>query len=164
MTISGCAKGNPNGGILHSNFNSSRGLEFATYIADVLEHFKNEWEIEFQTFAPFNEPYGLQGIGVWDGETSAQEGCNMDRQTMTDVIRQFHDTFTSRNISTELSVSDETHIDTAVNVQNYFRDQNITQMVGKISVHGYWDSQSVRRDILYSNSVKDGHRLWMDEM
>ena len=164
MTISGCAKGNPDGGILHANFNSSRGIEFTTYIADVLEHFKNEWGIEIHTYAPFNEPYGLQGSGYWDGETSAQEGCDMDMQTMSEVIRQFYETFTSRNMSTELSVSDETQINTAVTVQKYFREQNVTQMVGKINVHGYSDSQLARRDILYSESVKDGHRLWMDEM
>ena len=164
MTISGCSKGNPAGALLHSNFNSSRAPEFATYIADVLEQFKNEWGIEFQTYAPFNEPYGLQGIGGWDGARSSQEGCNMDRQTMTEVIRQFYETFTSRNIRTELSVSDETQVDTAVAVLRYFREQNVTRMTGKINVHGYWDSLLARRDILYSESVKDGLRLWMDEM
>ena len=98
------------------------------------------------------------------GASSSQEGCNMNLSTMAETIRVFSENFRNRNISTELSVSDETQVDTAITTQNYFRAQNLTRMIGKINVHGYWDSKGARRDLLHKNSRFDGHRLWMDEM
>jgi len=44
------------------------------------------------------------------------------------------------------------------------KEQNVTRLAGKVNVHGYQDSADTRRDLMYSSAVKDGRRLWMDEI
>ncbi|CAG7722702.1 unnamed protein product, partial [Allacma fusca] len=164
MTITGCSKGNSGGDRLHSNFDISQAASFVQYATDVLEHFKTDWGITFQTYAPFNEPYGILGDGFWTGEEKEQEGCNIDHATMTEVIKLLYLQFRERNITTLLSVADETQVDTAVISQEYFHNAGISPLINKVNGHGYWDSNEVRRDVLHRNSVRDGHRLWMDEV
>lgn len=52
MTISGCSKGNPAGGIKRNNLDSSNASAFADYATDVIDHFHTTWNITFDYYAP----------------------------------------------------------------------------------------------------------------
>ena len=63
MTKSGCSNGNFLGGLIHNNLDPSNASIFADYATEVIRHFHDEWNITFENYAPFNEPFGLGGIG-----------------------------------------------------------------------------------------------------
>ena len=90
----------------------------------------------------------------------------MNLAVMTEILKNFHQTFTERNMSyVKLSAADETQVNQAILTANHFRQEEVSYMIEKVNVHGYWDNLNLnRRDLLNINTRKDGHRLWMDEM
>lgn len=111
MTISGCAKGHPQNYPLHQNFDAVNATAFAQYIGDVLQHFHTELGITFQYYAPFNEPFGLLGIGSWVGLTSEQEGCNMRRPAMVAILKAMQALLEEREMTwVTLTGADETNV------------------------------------------------------
>lgn len=52
MTISGCSKGNPSGGILRNNLDAINASLFADYATEVIHHFHTTWNITFDYYAP----------------------------------------------------------------------------------------------------------------
>ncbi len=62
-----------------TNLANGREADFATYLADVIEHFRKIEGIEFDVLSPFNEPQ-------WDWEAGTQEGCRYSIADMKRVI------------------------------------------------------------------------------
>ena len=62
-----------------TNLAEGREADFATYLADVVEHFQKIEGIEFDVLSPFNEPQ-------WDWEAGTQEGCRYSIADMKRVI------------------------------------------------------------------------------
>jgi O-glycosyl hydrolase len=165
MTITGCSKGNAQGGLLHANFAADQADAFADYATEVIQHFKDTWGITFTTYAPFNEPFGLAGLGGWFGELSGQEGCNMARPVMATVLESMAAAMQRKGMDyVTLTAADETQMNTETASQNYFRANGVSHLIEKVNTHGYWDVEGNRRDRLLMGSRRDGHRLWMDEM
>lgn len=165
MTISGCSKGNTFGGLLHNNMNEDAADAFADYATEVMKHFEEEWNITFQSYAPFNEPYGLGGIGGWMGSLSSQEGCNLDRPVMAAILRSLGNALKKKGLEhIKVAAADETQYNTATGSQNYFRDVGVSHLYSRVNAHGYWDIIGNRRDLLSMGSHRDGHVLWMSEM
>lgn len=77
MTISGDVTGNKKGA---QNIAPERLPEFVAYLADVLQHFQDEWNVTFVGLAPFNEPLSPW----WDGNNN-QEGCAFNLASMAKV-------------------------------------------------------------------------------
>jgi len=165
MTVTGCSKGNTFGGLLHNNLDEEQADAFADYATEVMKHFQDEWDITFDSYAPFNEPYGLDGIGGWLGNLSSQEGCNMRRPVMAAVLRSLDTALKSKGLEhIEVAASDETQFGTATGTQDYFRDNGVSPFYSRVNAHGYWDIIGNRRDLLSMASHRDGHKLWMSEM
>ncbi|XP_021960025.1 endo-beta-1,6-galactanase [Folsomia candida] len=171
MTVSGCSKGNYLRFPLHDNLDPEKANAFANYVTDVIQHFRTEWNITFEYYAPFNEPFGLwPGIGSWFGRDASQEGCNMKMDTMAEVLREMDATFRAKGMDyVTLTGADETQINTAIATANYFSTPEVAvqDLLTKINVHGYWDVPRVytnRRDTLNIIAHKGGQKLWMDEM
>ncbi len=61
--------------------NLADGMEgdFATYLADIVAHFRDQEGIEFDALSPFNEPQ-------WNWEAGTQEGCRYSAADMKRVI------------------------------------------------------------------------------
>jgi len=165
MTISGCSKGNPSNAPTHNNLAPDMIEHFVEYARTVIDYHQSNLGLTFSSYAPFNEPSGLGGIGGWIGNTIEQEGCNMNRQVMVEVIRQLNETLEAAGMGyVEISAPDETQVNTAISTLEYFREQGVVDLFSKINVHGYWDGPGSRRDILSSFSAKEGRKLWMDEV
>lgn len=73
------------------------------------------------------------------GSGSTQEGCNLNRDVMVEVIKQLDQALKSKNMDyVKIAVADETQINEAITTQNYFRDEGISSLISKVNVHGYW--------------------------
>ncbi|ODM97364.1 Endo-beta-1,6-galactanase [Orchesella cincta] len=166
LTISGCSKGNSRNPPLHSNFDAVNSAAFADYATEVIKYFHENLNITFTSYAPFNEPFGLHGIGSWAGNLSQQEGCNMDRPTMVSIIQSVHEAIEAKNMSfLKIAISDETQVNTQLQSYDYFVDAGVSDLFGQVNVHGYWDQVELsRKDLLSMRCSKAGHGLWMDEM
>ncbi|MEE4272618.1 MAG: glycoside hydrolase [Thermoanaerobaculales bacterium] len=64
---------------LSTNLAVGKEKDFATYLADVVEHFREVEEIEFDVISPFNEPQ-------WEWTKRTQEGCRYSTDDMQRVI------------------------------------------------------------------------------
>jgi O-glycosyl hydrolase len=62
-----------------TNLAAGREEDFAAFLADVIQHFREVEGIEFDTLSPFNEPQ-------WDWEEGTQEGCRYSVADMKRVI------------------------------------------------------------------------------
>ena len=62
-----------------TNLASGREEDFAAFLADVIQHFREIEGIEFDSLSPFNEPQ-------WDWETGTQEGCRYSATDMKRVV------------------------------------------------------------------------------
>jgi hypothetical protein len=165
MTISGCAKGNPLRPPLHDNFDAMNAEAFAEYATQVISHFKTDWNISFDYFSPFNEPYGLLGFGGWFGAQTSQEGCCMRRDTMAAVLRSVDSNLQNKGMDyVTITAADETELTTAIGTANYFIDAGVAPLLSKWNVHGYHDTPNNRRDRLNTLAHKGKQKLWMDEM
>lgn len=159
LTRNGCTKGTSSGGPLHDNFDPSNSAAFAEYLTEVVKYYHENHGITFSSLAPFNEPIS----GYWQGEKSSQEGCNMERSTMVEVIKSVHAALEAKNLTfCRLSVADETNIDQELASQKYFTEAGVAGLYSKVNTHGYTDSNN--RAELFTQSNKNNHILWMDEV
>lgn len=115
----------------------------------------------FSFLAPFNEP----SSGYWSGYEKSQEGCNMERSTMVEVIKSVYASLQAKNLAfCSLSVADETEINEELQTQRVFTDAGVAGLYTKVNTHGYSDNGNENRGELFTLAEKNGHILWMDEM
>ncbi|MFZ9024692.1 MAG: glycoside hydrolase, partial [Anaerohalosphaeraceae bacterium] len=78
MTRSGYAYASKETGV--SNLPKEMYPEFATYLADIAEHFITEMNIPVYAVSPINEPQ-------WKWDTNKQEGCHYKPDEVADLIK-----------------------------------------------------------------------------
>ena len=156
MTNSGCSSGNKDAG--KDNLKSDAYTAFATYLADVAKQFKTKWGINFQSMAPMNEPF----TNFWGAMSNKQEGCHFDQgNSQSNIIIELRKALDERNLKDiQISVSDETSIDTQISSYNKLSEQ-AKKIVTRIDTHTYGGSQ---RDQLRLLAEKEGKNLWMSEV
>jgi O-glycosyl hydrolase len=120
MTKNGNAFCDPSVG--DTNLEPSKRGEFASYLADVLEHFRDAEGIDFKTISPFNEP-------EWDWN-GGQEGCRYSNAEMSAFVNVLYPELQSRNIETDIDVCDSGQLDYLYS-QGSFKGASI-------SSHSYW--------------------------
>jgi O-glycosyl hydrolase len=145
MTKNGNAFCDPSVG--DTNLDPSKRSQFASYLADVLEYFRDIEGIDFKTISPFNEP-------EWDWN-GGQEGCRYSNTEMSAFINVFYPELQSRGIDTHIDVCDSGQLDYLYS-QGSFEGDHIYQffnasssnyigdlLPASISSHSYWtDSDS----------------------
>ena len=151
-----CYNHNPSGA-----YDGSDNLQFwnydahAIYLATVAEYFRDNYGVQFDYVAPFNEP-----IAPWWTGDSSQEGCHHDRSTQLEVINFLHAELINRGLTeTSVSASDESFYSHATGTWDYF-DASTKSKIGKLSVHGYQYENGPREELFFS---ADGKTLWQSE-
>ncbi|ODN00992.1 Endo-beta-1,6-galactanase [Orchesella cincta] len=161
LTRNGCTKGTESGAPLHDNFDPENADAFADYLTEVVKYYHENYGVTFTSLAPFNEP----SSGYWQGTGSSQEGCNMERATMVEVIKSAYASLQAKNLTfCGLSVADETEINQELLTQRVFTDAGVAGMYTKVNTHGYSDNGQENRGPLFTLAQKNGHILWMDEV
>ena len=125
----------------------------------ILEHARDNWGINFESIAPFNEPMALW----WRGDNGTQEGCHMDAgATQGPLINILRGELDKRGLkSIMIAASDENTYDRAKDTWEAIGSTALAN-VGRINVHGYQNGQG-RRDLLYSYSASRNQKLWNSE-
>jgi galactan endo-1,6-beta-galactosidase len=143
------------------NLQAWNHADHARYLATVAEHAKTAWGIPVGSVEAFNEP----GAGWWK-YPGGQEGCNIPKETQSDVIGLLSQELTSRGLSdVALASSDENTMTAALADYQYFESQHTADAIGKVNVHGYsglnpWRDNNARKNL--RNEVGN-KRLWMSE-
>ncbi len=148
MTKNGYAFCDPSVG--STNLASDKRDEYAAYLADVLEHFRDQEGVSFKSVSPINEP-------EWDWNEDSgnpghawQEGCRYSNAEITGFINTLSTELQSRNIDTEIEICESgdityqyqngtfegEHIDQFFNISstNFIGDK----LDGSICGHSYW--------------------------
>ena len=72
--------------------------QFARYLKDILVHFKNEWDIEFDHISPVNEPQWEWNNG------SNQEGNRASNADIRNITLALYDSLQAAGLDTEISL------------------------------------------------------------
>jgi galactan endo-1,6-beta-galactosidase len=145
----GSADGGNN--LLPEHFNNH-----AIYLATIAQVYRDKWNINFQSVAPFNEP-----LSNWWKADNNQEGCHVSPDVQEIVIQYLRDELDARGLSqTQIAVSDENSYDEAVSTWSAF-SSGTKSKIGRINVHGY--QESGRRDVLFQKANADAKQVWLTE-
>ena len=156
MTYSGCVAGNVDGG--KDNLKPEYYEEFAHYLVDVCKHYKDEYDIEFKTLEPFNEPT----TNFWHAN-GVQEGCHFDNQSMVKFVKVLSPILKASGLSTVISASDETNVGGSIGTFNEFKkDGKALDMVSQWNTHTY-GGIDVERNRIGLLARAAGKTLWMSE-
>jgi len=156
MTYSGCSSGATYA--WNDNLKSDAYNAFSKYLADVVEHFKTNWGIHFQSISPMNEPY----TNYWGAYSNKQEGCHFDQgDSQSNIIIALKKALDEKGLSDiEISATDETSIDTQFYSYHRLNDE-AKKIVTRIDTHTY--GGSMRYD-LRELAQSEGKNLWMSEV
>lgn len=150
MTRSGFTNGSPSAG--PTNLKEGYEPAFARYLADVLEHFRENPDgserIAFDYVSPVNEPH----LPWNEGET--QEGNRADNQTIKAIVNAVYEELERRHLSTEIRVPESNSYFAMCNrdaimsglykadygryIDDFCGDASINGKIGKtLCAHGY---------------------------
>jgi len=156
MTNSGCSSGATDAS--KDNLKSDAYDAFAKYMAEVSAHFRDEWDIEFQSITAMNEPY----TNYWGAMSNKQEGCHFDQgdsqSNMITALKKAMDAEGFENII--YSGTDETSIDTQITSYNKLSAE-AKEIVTRIDAHTYGGSKYSE---LKQTAINGNENLWMSEV
>lgn len=134
--------------------------DFATYVATVAKHARDEWGITFISVEPFNEP-----SADWWKYPNRQEGCHFDPRTQTILIGKLRAALDAAGLhDMPIAASDENDADVALRTWNGF-DPGTRGRIGRVNVHGYRAGTYVYRgtNMPVLRDAADRKPLWMSE-
>ena len=151
MTISGSATGEKNG---DDNLAPENFAPFSDYLIQVVKHFKTDWNVQFDSLEPLNEP-----DGHWWQYGGRQEGCYLDVKSQDTLLGLVGNQLQSTGLKTILSADDSSIIDDTVSAFQQFSPSTMA-LISRINTHTYGGSQ---RTELLQESKADGKDLWVSE-
>lgn len=156
MTYSGCAAGNEDP--RKDNLKPEYYEAFCDYLLDVCKHYKDEYDIDFKTLEPFNEP-----ISAYWNALGSQEGCHFDAETQMTIIRMLYPKLKASGLKTVISASDETSLEHFLITQKKYRDAgDIWDKLGQLNTHTYSGTNKQRHEVRELMS-QAGKPFWQSE-
>ncbi|MBS4177711.1 glycoside hydrolase [Lederbergia citrea] len=153
--------GQPDPSVGSTNLKEEYIDDFAVFLADTLEHFKQE-QLPFDYISPINEP-------TWDWNYAGQEGNRYNIDDMKKVVRALYHELQNRGLETEIDAPEAVEYTSLLDddiysaftgrtsrynsgnasgaypgkyreyIKEFLGDNEIKEMVGnKISAHAYW--------------------------
>lgn len=154
MTTSQCASGavDPKTDNLAPEFEGA----FVDYLTGVVQHFRDEWHIDFDTLEPMNEPF----TDYWRANGN-QEGCHFDRASQARLIGRLRAALDARGLAAvKIAASDETNYDRTIGTWEAF-DAATRANVAQINAHAY---ATDRRSELRALATASAKPLVMSEV
>ncbi|MEN0020422.1 MAG: glycoside hydrolase, partial [Planctomycetota bacterium] len=151
MTITQDSSGNPSGtNLAPSNFD-----DYAAYLADVTQWYRDELGVVFNSVTPLNEP----SANWWDGNGN-QEGCNIPQSQHPAILAELRAALDARGLQ-DVPVSGPEEWSTAwtlTGLQNY--PQQTLDILSHVATHSY---NVDNRAGLAAYASALGKPLWMTE-
>ncbi len=146
-------------GLGSTNLKDGYEGQFATYLVDILKHFRDDENIEFTHISPVNEPQ-------WEWNQSNQEGNRASNEDIKNIVLALYDELVENDINTEISIGESGDIPSWYNRANgisneygeeygnylntFCNDTSINNKISKVlSGHSYWS------DLIVSELVQD---------
>ena len=147
MTKSGFT--NCDNGLGSTNLKNGYETQFATYLADVLIHFRDSVGIDFNYVSPINEPQ-------WEWNESNQEGNRASNDDIKSVVNSLYDVLQSKNIDTDILVTE------SGDIPSWHSESGISQEYGK--TYGKYLTELYSDESINSkiSNVIGGHSYWSD--
>jgi O-glycosyl hydrolase len=160
MTVSGCTNGHSDGA--QSNVPNDRLDDYADYMAEVTEHFANNYQMPFDSVAPMNEPFD----DWWDKDTADHAGTHLTQAQQNDLILALKQSLQDRSLGTGISAPDANHTEDALaGFQNY--SQAARDALTQVNTHTYHyvDPKGNYSSLapLHNKVADAGKKLWMSE-
>ncbi|MBN1351401.1 T9SS type A sorting domain-containing protein [candidate division KSB1 bacterium] len=164
MTLNGYT--NCTNGLGSTNLKSSHISQYAAYLMDILKHFRDEWDIEFDFISPINEPQ-------WEWNDGCnQEGNRASNEDIRAIVNALHDELQRQGVEIQISIvesgdlkswyqeSSSMEFEYGKNYGNYLTeliaDDNINTKIGNhFCGHSYWS------DLLNSQLIQNRQALLM---
>lgn len=159
MTKNGHAQ--PDSTVGSTNLKEGYEDEFAGYLVDVLEHFKEEG-LEFQYISPINEP-------TWDWNKAGQEGNRYNNDDIKRVILELYRQIQAKGLSEQISAPDGVEITALLDDEVYKQFANKEQYTGGSNSLGVGKYREYIKDLLGDPELKAAvgnkiasHSYWSD--
>jgi len=169
-------------GLGSTNLKNGYEEQFAAYLADILKHFRDEWDIVFDYVSPVNEPQ-------WEWNDGCnQEGNRASNDDIIKIVTSLYNEFQNQGLTTQISIVESGDLSSLYQEKssisakygkiygNYlaeiFNLENIqSKIVHHIGGHSYWsdriENQLVQnRQALYTKLLpylNNGWKYWMTE-
>ncbi|WP_241674848.1 glycoside hydrolase [Paenibacillus luteus] len=159
MTKNGHAQ--PDSAVGSTNLKEGYEKKFATYLIDVLEHFRQEG-IAFQYISPINEP-------TWDWNQAHQEGNRYNNDDLKRVILELHEQLKKSSIDAQISAPDGVEITSLLDDEFYQMFAGDGQYMGGANSLGTGKYREYIKDLLGDPELKEAvgnkiasHSYWSD--
>lgn len=161
-----------------SNLKSDKYDDFASFLATVVDHFKNEG-IEFNYLSPINEPQW-----DWYGEVgkAKQEGSYWTNEEINKLIKKLDASLTQKNLDTKILLPEAAQLDFLYEGSDKSQDQiddffssesplyvaNLKHVPSLVAGHSYFTDSPDKRLITIRRKVKEaakekGIEFWQSE-
>lgn len=152
MTYSGSATGNHEG---YENLDVRFYGHFVDYMVTSVQHFRDNFNISFQTLELFNEP--LANYWHFGG---TQEGCRISLSTQQTIVPMLAQALLDKKLNTTITASDDETVNQTFYTTQAFNQTGVISNISKINTHTY--SGSMRTE-LYNLTTTLNKTLWMSE-
>jgi O-glycosyl hydrolase len=145
MTKSGMASGGENGG---PNLSPERYGEFARYLLDITQHWKDELDLPQVALSPINEPQW-----TWGRDWRGQEGCHFTAEQARDCLKVVLEEISRRGDGVELEAPELARWghESSHYVDVILGDEALREGIASFGVHSYWsgahEKEALRRRI-----------------
>ena len=154
-TVSGSVSGGRGGA---DNLRPDSDRAFTDYLAEVVRHFHDSWEITFRDVEPLNEP--AAGWWTFRGNGNQQEGCRIDPVHQNTIVKSMSISLAARHMAySPVAASDENSVDAANETTRHY-DAAALAGLSQINTHTYGGNDRTRLFNFASSAVK---KLWMSE-
>jgi O-glycosyl hydrolase len=156
MTYSGCSSGAEDKS--KNNLRDDQYGAFADYLSTVIEHYRKDEGITFQSVAPMNEP----ASNYWGALSEKQEGCHFSQgESQSRMILEMAKSLQSNGLgSVIICGTDETSVDVQSDSFNKLSPE-AKAVISRIDTHTY---QGIGLKHLHDIAVENKKNLWMSEV
>jgi O-glycosyl hydrolase len=155
MTKSGCSAGNTNG---EDNLDDAYYDDFADYLTDVVSYYKKNYDIEFSSISPMNEPFS-----DWWKAGGVQEGCAFSQENQHRLIKTLYKCLEQKNMLgyCHIAAMDGNNFNEVLKgIMEYQKAGDVMPLIGQINTHSYAGD---KRSELFVKAKENGKILWQSE-
>ncbi|MBI9019524.1 MAG: hypothetical protein JEZ07_19920 [Phycisphaerae bacterium] len=153
LSNSGCAAGSDDGG---NNLIAGKEKRFIKHVTDVLEHFRDEWDIEFDYVCPINEPEA-----DWWKTKGGQPGCGVSVDQAIILFNELHKSLKSKKYDAKLIGYDAAYTNSTTYLDAFLKGE-MRNKIDVLSCHQYiTEEKALKRWATRARLNKKS--LWMTE-
>lgn len=172
---------NCSSGVGSTNLKEGYEEQYATYLADILKQFRDEWGIAFNYISPVNEPQ-------WEWNSTSQEGNRAANADIKRIVSALHAELQRQDLSSAISLTESGDLESwyrsknAISdtygqlygnyLQNLIKDPDIENKIARhLAGHSYW-SDRVSNQLVQHRQIlagfmepffNEGWKYWMTE-